>query len=152
MKRQFGSVLGVIVCGLFLMGQVPRVHAQEESTGCSLSTLKGDYAVQGQGRVVGQLPGFPAPPLPFAEVAIDHLDGAGNATGKFTVNLQGSLLTGSVAGTYTLGPDCIGLLSLQTSIGLPVREYFVVVRGGGLRLVDIDPYVVVTRTMEKVGD
>jgi hypothetical protein len=126
------------------------IHAQNATTGCSLSTLSGTYSVQGQGTAVAQLPGFPAPPFPFAEVAIDFLDGAGNVSGKFTVNVDGTVISGTVSGTYTVNSDCTGTLSLQTSIGLPVNEYFVVLRNGGLRLVDTDPFVVITRTMEKM--
>jgi len=127
------------------------MHA-DTATGCSLSTLKGTYSVQGQGTVVAQLPGFPPPPFPFAEVALDFIDGAGNVSGNFTVNANGAVISGIVAGTYTVNLDCTGTLSLQTSIGLPVNEYFVVLRNGGLRLVDTDPFVVVTRTMEKIRD
>jgi hypothetical protein len=48
--------------------------------------------------------------------------------------------------------DCTGTLSLETSAGFPVHESFVVLRNGGLRLVQTDPFVIVTRTMEKMPD
>ena len=138
------------ILSLILLWASLATAAGAETIGCSLSSLKGTYSVQGQGTAVAQLPGFPTPPFPFAEVAIDFIDGAGNITGNFTVNVDGAVISGSVAGTYTINPDCTGTLSLQTSIGLPVNEYFVVLRHGGVRLVDTDPFVVVTRTMEKM--
>jgi hypothetical protein len=137
---------------LLWVALISAAHAQDNITGCSLSTLKGTYSVQGQGTVVAQLPGFPAPPFPFAEVAVDSFDGAGNVSGEATLNVDGVVLQATVAGTYTVSSDCTGTLSLKTSLWLPVNEYFVVLRDGGLRLVDTDPYVVVSRTMEKMHD
>ena len=88
--------------------------------------------------------------MSFAEIAIDEIDGAGHITGSFTANVDGVLLLGTVAGSYTVNPDCTGTLSMETSFGFPVDESFVVLRNGGLRLVQTDPFVVVTRTMEKM--
>lgn len=152
MKRNTAQTLTILSFVLLLASLAPALHAQEGATGCSLSTLKGNYSVQGQGTVVAQLPGFPAPPFPFAELAIDLFDGTGDVSGNATVNIDGVVVQATVAGTYTLNSDCTGTLSLQTSVGLPVNESFVVLRNGGLRLVDTDPYVVVARTMEKMRD
>jgi hypothetical protein len=151
MKRNIARpILTIPSFALLLPCLAAAVHAQDEASGCSLSTLKGTYSVQGQGTIVAQLPGFPAPPFPFAELAVDLFDGAGNVSGNATVNIDGVVVQATVAGTYTLRSDCTGTLSLQTSVGLPVNESLVVLRNGGLRLVDTDPYVVVTRTMEKM--
>ncbi len=144
------STLTILSFALLLAGLAPALRAQ--TTGCDLSTLKGNYSVQGQGTIVVQLPGLPPPPLPFGEIAIDFIDGAGNITGNFTANLDGTVLPGTVTGTYTVNPDCTGTISLLTSLGNPVNESFVVLRNGGLRLVDTDSYIVITRTMEKMRD
>ena len=48
--------------------------------------------------------------------------------------------------------ECTGTISLLTNLGIPVNESFVVLRTGALRLVDIDSYIVITRTMEKMRD
>lgn len=153
MKRRTAvSMLMSLLLVLLWAALTSAADAQANSTGCSLSTLKGTYSVQGQGTVVAQLPGFPTPPFPFAEVAVDSFDGAGNISGKATVNIDGAVVTAKVAGTYALDSDCTGTLSLETSLGLPVNEFFVVLRNGGLRLVDTDSYVVVSRSMEKMRD
>lgn len=68
----------VVRLALLLAGLAPAIHAQDTTTGCSLSTLNGTYSVQGQGTILIQFPGFPAPPFPFAEVAIDSIDGKGS--------------------------------------------------------------------------
>jgi len=144
------TTLRVLSFAMLLAGLAPAGRAQ--STSCSLSTLKGTYSVQGQVTVVAQLPGFPAPPFPFAEVAIDFIDGAGNISGNFTANVDGAVISGTVAGTYTVNLDCTGTISLLTNLGIPVNESFLVLRNGGLRLVDTDTYIVITRTMEKMRD
>src|SRR6266852_1902043 len=144
------TTLRVLSFAMLLAGLAPAGRAQ--STGCSLSTLKGTYSVQGQGTVVAQLPGFPAPPFPFAEVAIDFIDGAGNISGNFTANVDGAVISGTVVGTYTVNPNCTGTISLLTNLGIPVNESFLVLRNGGLRLLDTVSYSCITRTMEKMRD
>jgi len=146
------TTLAVLFSTVLLVCVVPAVHAQDGTTGCSLTTLKGTYSVQGQGTVVAQLPGFPAPPFPFGEIAIDFIDGAGNISGNFTANVDGAVVSGTVVGTYTVNPNCTGTISLLTNLGIPVNESFVVLRNGGLRLLDTDSYIVITRTMEKMRD
>ena len=146
------TALGILSLGMLLAALSPAAHAQSETTGCSLSTLKGNYSVQGQGTILVQLPGLPPPPLLLAEIAIDFIDGAGNITGKFTANAGGVVGSGTVAGTYTVNPDCTGTISLVTSFGTPVNESFVLLRNGGLRLVQTDSYIVITRMMDKMRD
>jgi hypothetical protein len=152
MKRNIGRASLTILSLTMLLAALAPAHAQGGTIGCSLSTLNGTYSVQGQGTIVTQLPGLPPPPLPFGEIAIDFIDGAGNISGNFTANLAGIVLSGTVVGTYTVNPDCTGTISLRTSLGNPVNESFVVLRNGGLRLVDSDSYIVITRTMEKMRD
>lgn len=153
MKRTIAFTSSTILSlTILLVGSATAGHAQDENTGCSLSALKGTYSVQGQGIVVAQLPGFPAPPFPFAEVAIDFMDGAGKITGKFTANVDGVLVPGTVAGTYTVNSDCTGTITMLLNSGLPVNESFVVLSNGNLRLVDTDSYIVITRVMEKTRE
>jgi hypothetical protein len=146
------TTLTLLSLAVLLAGLAPAVHAQDGNTDCSLSTLEGHYSFQAQGTVVGQLPGFPAPPLPFAEVAIDYLDGAGNISGRFTANIDGVVLPGTVAGTYSVNSDCTGTIRMHTNSGIPVNESFVIFDNTRLQLVQTDPYIVITRTMEKMGN
>jgi len=131
---------------------LPVAHAEDGTDTCSVSALKGTYSVLAQGTVVAQLPNFPAPPFPFAEVAIDYLDGTGTISGKFTANVGGVVVPGTVAGTYTVNSDCTGTVTMQTNSGIPVNESFVVLGNRSLRLVDTDFYIVATRTMERIRD
>ena len=85
-------------------------------------------------------------------MAIDYLDGAGNISGKFTANVDGVFVPGTVAGTYTVNADCTGTVTMQTNSGIPVNESFVALGNRSLRLVDTDFYIVITRTMEKIRD
>lgn len=127
------------------MEKMPKAHS------CSLSMLKGAYSVQGEGTVVAQIPGWPAPPLPLAEVAHYSLDGAGNLSGNISANVDGTLVTGTLLGTYTVKPDCTGTIASNGG-GLPFNQWFVVLSDGSLRLVQTDSWLVITRTMEKMPD
>ena len=131
---------------------LPVVHAAGSNPGCSFSTLKGDYAVHGQGTVVAQLPNLPPPPFQFAEAAIATFDGAGNLSGKATLSLGGIAVQGTFSGTYTVNSDCTGTVALQTSLGIPVNESLVAVGNRSFVEVDTDPYIVITRLAERIGD
>jgi hypothetical protein len=120
--------------------------------GCSVSTLKGGYAVHGQGTVVQQLPNLPAPSFQFAEVARATLDGAGNVYGTAMLNLGGIAVQGTFSGTYTVNADCTGTVTLQTSLGIPVNESLIAVSNQLFREVDNDSYIVIVRTAERIGD
>jgi len=62
MKRNIArTTLRVLSFAMLLVCLAPAVHAQGGTTGCTLSTLKGAYSVQGQGTIITQLPGFLAP-------------------------------------------------------------------------------------------
>jgi len=161
MKRLISGVAISVVVAVVMIAaptvtntvkRLPVVHADEGNPVCSVGTLKGSYAVSGQGTVVAQLPNLPPPPFPFAEVAIATLDGAGSVSGKATLNLNGIAVQGTFNGTYTVKPDCTGSLTLRTSLGIPVNENFVVLGNRAFVEVDTDPYIVITRTVERIGD
>ena len=133
---------------------LPVVHAQDNNSGCSLASLNGRYAIEGQGAVVAQLPGFPAPPAPQGEVAIATVNGAGSFSGSATLNI-GGLVLNSVAftGNYTVNSDCTGTATVNTSLGLTLHNAIVVI-GGGQRFIETetDPFQVIQRRGQKLGD
>jgi hypothetical protein len=123
--------------------------------GCSLASLNGPYAVEGEGTVVASLgPSFPTPPFPFGEASLAHFNGAGTFFGSATVNIGGVVLDSlPFTGTYTVNSDCTGNLTVNTTVGLTVHEAFVVI-GGGKRGISTqtDPWAVVQRRVERLGD
>jgi hypothetical protein len=133
---------------------LPVVQAQEGNSGCSLASLNGRYAVEGQGTVVAQLPGFPPPPAPQGEVDIVTLNGAGSFSGSATLNIGGLVLK-SVAftGNYTVNSDCTGTATVNTSLGLTLHNAMVVI-GGGQRFIETetDPFQVIQRRGQRLGD
>ena len=131
------------------------VHAQDENSGCSLQSITGRYALDGQGTIVAQLPGFPAPPLPLAEVVIETYDGAGSFSGIATANAGGVLLPNlNVTGTYTVNRDCTGTKTVSIGgLGLTLHETIIVIRGGQRFITtETDPFAVVQRRQERLGD
>lgn len=128
------------------------VHAQETGSGCSLSSLKGSYALDRQGTLVASILGLPAP-APWGEVAFEDFNGAGTFSGKATVNVGGAVVNGTVTGTYTVSSDCTGTKTVNTSVGVTVHEA-IIVTGGGQRMIgtQTDPWAVVQTRAEKIGD
>jgi hypothetical protein len=68
---------------------------------CSLRTLKGPYALFGQGTI---LP--PGASFPRATAGILTFDGEGNFSGEATGNTSGASAQGSFTGTYAVTPEC----------------------------------------------
>jgi hypothetical protein len=128
------------------------VHAQEAESACSLTSLKGSYALDRQGTLVSSILGLPAP-APWGEIAFEHFDGAGAFSGKATVNVGGAVVSGTVMGTYTINSDCTGTKTVNTSVGVTVHEA-ITLTGGGQRMIgtQTDPWAVVQTRAEKIGD
>lgn len=153
-----GAVMAVSIWAPTVKRAVPAlpvVHAQNENGGCSLASLNGPYAVEGQGTVVASLsPSFPAPPFPFGEASLVRFNGNGTGSATATVNFGGVVLNAVPATiTYALKSDCTGNLTVNTSLGLAIHEAFVVT-GGGQRFIttDTDPFAVIQRRGERLGD
>lgn len=128
------------------------VHAQETDSGCSLTSLRGSYALDRQGTLVTSILGLPAP-APWGEVAVENFNGAGAFFGKATVNVGGAIVNGAVTGTYTVNSDCTGIKTVNTSVGVTVHEA-IIVSGGGQRMIgtQTDPWAVVQTKAERIGD
>jgi hypothetical protein len=145
MKRLL-AFTAIALIGLFT---TPAVQA---SSGCSLASLKGAYAVAGQGTLVTSLPGIPGPAL-WAESSLANFNGAGGFSGKGTVNIGGAVLNVTFTGTYTVNSDCTGDVTINTNLGLTVHHAIVVI-GGGQRFIETesDPLAVVQYRVEKLEE
>jgi hypothetical protein len=72
--------------------------------GCSVSTLKGNYAVTFSGFMVLDTP------QPFYGEGLVTFDGAGNLSGSLNASLNGvPALNIPYTATYTVNPDCTGM-------------------------------------------
>jgi hypothetical protein len=97
---------------------------------CSLQTIRGSYGTSTTGSILA------AGPIGLvADVGKITFDGNGGASQTTTVSLNGMILPNrsSVAGSYTVNPDCTGELSitLPTPTGTTLStSRFVVVAGG----------------------
>jgi hypothetical protein len=97
------------------------VRSAKGLSNCSLATLKGTYGGLEQGTIVAQLPGFPPPPSLFAATAIHVYDGAGNLSHKATASIGGTIVPGTLTGTYTVNPDCAYSHELKLASGLVIH-------------------------------
>jgi len=138
---------------LQLMQTASAARLDGDDRGCSVASLRGTYAMQAQGTIVGQIPGFPPPPFPFAEAGIIRFDANGNLSGHSTVNVGGVTFPATFTGSYAVSSDCTGTLTVNLSNGLIAHDATVVVRGGqGFRDVQTDSFGVITRNGERIGD
>lgn len=142
MKRSF-AFTAVMLIGFFTASMA---HAS-----CSQVSLKGPYAVSGQGTLIAPLSGIPAP-APWAESSLANFNGAGTFFGKGTVNIGGVVLNITFTGTYTVNSDCTGDVIVNTNLGITVHHAIVVI-GGGQRFIETesDPnFAVVQYSVERL--
>jgi len=135
----------------FVLGIVPA--AQADDKGCSNATLKGTFGYTTTGFIT-------APPTlagPFASVGTQTFDGKGATTARAMVSQNGNIVPVTIAGTYTVNPDCTGTFTLQISpVGITTHVFFVIDDSATVfRAIQTDPGVVVTgvaRRQFSLGD
>ena len=87
---------------------------------------------------------------PAAAVGQATLDGKGNISGTGTFSLDGSILTGSISGTYTENSNCTGTAAITPQGFSTLNFDFVVVNGGKeLLLIETDAGTTVSATMQQ---
>ena len=133
------------------IGLAPTANADDK--GCSNATLKGTFAYIGTGFNV-----TPASAAgPFAEVGTQTFDGKGATSTTFTASANGNIFQVTLAGTYSVNPDCTGTFNLAApAIGITIPIFFVIGDGGNeFKALETLPGVVVTRLGRRqfpVGD
>jgi hypothetical protein len=116
--------------------------AARAEKGCSNATLKGNYADQDTGTIVGV--------GPFAGVNVDSFDGHGKLTISGISSLNGSVSPGVSTGTYKVNPDCTGIYTVQDSFGDTFDAFFVIGDDGNeLRIVITDAGTVINCVARK---
>jgi len=76
------------------------------------------------------------------------LDGKGNVSGTMTVNLNGSVGTAAITGSYTEDANCLGTATIVSSAFGTLNVNFVVVNSGNqLLLIETDANTYVSGTM-----
>lgn len=118
MPGKIGLTAGFTVLAAFLSG----VPASGSDSTCSTATLKGSYGLVGTGTVIGV--------GPAALVGILRYDGRGNVTGISIQKVNGNNVTVTLAGTYSVGADCIANDVVAVSNGQTATHTAVIVNNG----------------------
>ena len=148
MKRKIGAAV-LILIALVAVGTAPSAEAQG---GCSSANLNGAYAVSRQGTLLTSVLGLPAP-APWDEVALAHFNGTGSFFGTATVNIGGIVLSATFTGTYTIYPDCTGVLTVHPNVPVTITESIIVIKGGQAYIAtDTESFAVVHGRGEKLDD
>ena len=91
-----------ISCALAALALTAAPRALKAAPLCPLgdATLHGTYVVSGGGTIVGL--------GPVTSVGEVTYDGKGKSNAAYTLSANGTILPVTVAGTYTVNPDCTG--------------------------------------------
>lgn len=104
---------------------------------CSLSTLKGSFALFGQGTVTAL-----TPPAPIAHVGTVTYDGAGKFFGSDTIMMNGTMIPDTFTGTYTVTEECMISVDIaSTAVGVVHETGWIVGQGKSteVHLIATDP-------------
>lgn len=117
---------------------------------CSAKTLRGQFAIKGDGLVPSGPP--PSPMVPFGVIGIMTFDGVGNLTIASTASNNGMIESGLRTGYYLVNDDCTG--SLQVILPFPPFEinHSLVIseKGNSFYMIVSDPFSVVTFEAKRV--
>lgn len=109
------------IVAVLALGLTAAPAAKAADRNCSNATLRGPYADQDTGTIVGV--------GPFAGVNVDSFDGKGNLTISGWSSVNGSVSQGVETGTYQVNPDCTGTYTVSGG-GLTVDGFFVIAQDG----------------------
>jgi hypothetical protein len=137
------AVVVLLAAGMLYLTREPAVRAEArlvsaaDSSGpkCSERTLRGEYAVRGDGWVPNGPPGSPM--VPFANASLMALDGEGNLTNDITVSRNGQITRNFDVGTYTVGENCKGTMTINISTPPFQLTFDLVLADGGKEFVFI---------------
>lgn len=131
------SVLAVVFVSL--MAAIPAAQAA-----CSNASINGVYGVLGTG-----LNGSSQPASGVTRVS---LDGAGNATGTTTKSIDGSIVTYTFTGTYTINANCAGSATWTNQSDQTEHDNIFLNNGNaGAYLIQTDPVHVESATAVALG-
>jgi hypothetical protein len=120
MSRNIRSTIArAIFASLLISSIATRLSAQDA---CTAASLQGSYGFRVDGTNVSN-PYLPVGP--FAAVGKNTYDGQGHMKGAIVVSTNGSIITATYTGTYTVNSDCSGSKSVALSIGLTVEFDYV---------------------------
>ena len=137
------SLSGVVVVA-FLVG-ANSTHAADNK--CSLASLRGSYAVYGQGNVfVGS-----AQQAQEVDVGLTNFDGHGNLSGFSTFSLNGKIIRTRFVGSYLVNSDCSTTAVVKDDIGEVLHEEGIILDGGSeIRFIETDPGAVIARVARRL--
>jgi hypothetical protein len=115
-----------------------------EASGCTNATIAGAYGLTATGSIF-------APSGTRSDIALvgrTVYDGQGGLSGAQTDSIDGTLERDTLAGTYTVRPDCTGSETFTFSPSGEVvhAEFVVVAQSHAILFIDTDPGVVLTVT------
>lgn len=108
---------------------------------CDEESLQGPYGYRATA-TVHVPPGSPTIVAYPAAVGRFVADGEGGLTGHDVSNVSGIASPRTTTGTYTVDPDCTGLMEIAFTPGAPVTFFFVIVdKGDELRMITKTPSI-----------
>ena len=148
-RNVFATIIAfAATCGALIVSSGTPMYAKAQpqsdtgstSSSCKLATVKGPYGVLSSGTYLGV--------GPLTAVGRVVVDGAGKFTYDYTENINGTVKSGTVDGTYTVSRDCLATVTYSNG----AQFTGVIVSGGDeIDLISTIPsYVVSTAVLKRI--
>ena len=143
------TIPGLFVLAMASRASVGFAQRVDDSGGCSVQTLEGDYLVTGRS---DSRDDAPRGTFPHVLVGVHSFNGAGTFLLRSTISRGGVIAHETGLGVYTLDADCTGTLTYRLdSGGADVHWDIVVTRDGDEgAYVRTDPGTIATRAIKKI--
>ena len=124
MKRIVAAIPALLVV-------IALLQVAQAAERCTTASLKGNYGFTASGY-------FPngAVNAPIVATGVTTFDGDGNVTATVTASFNGDIQTFPYTGTYSVNPDCTGLVTATPASGL--ANFSIVVVQGGAEILGIE--------------
>jgi hypothetical protein len=149
MRAGFAAVSFFAVGVSLVSSELILVNAARADDGrCSLATVRGEYAVYGQGTV---FVGSPPQAGLEVDVGLATIDGKGNLKGSLTFSFNGKIFRTAYTGAYLVNADCTISLTIQDDLGEHLQQEGVVLeQGEEIRFIGTDPGRVIARVAKRL--
>ena len=154
MKRIVSSLLAVVVVAALILVTTTSKHVARlvyAQSGCSPTSLTGNYAFKHLGFTSKNVKGNP---LPAAAVGVFSFDGSGNFLATYTDMSPGKptyiATQGTSSGSYTVNPDCTGSGTFTSGNAAGLTFNLVIISGGAEAIgIDTTPFLIATTDFKK---
>ncbi len=152
LKQQLVRLFIVLaIAGTFTLSAVAQTKSDKKDVAqpfrrCNLRSINGNYGLSVSGTYLLS----PTMSVQIASVGLVTFDGEGNMTGSVTGSFGGEVNTNAATGTYTVGGNCTGTLTVTFENGFTITNNIVMVdEGKEIFIIQTNPGTIINGILKR---